>query len=124
MSITGIATIHSVSQNSGSTNGGSTVKISGNGFGSILNTQIRIGSKYCIIQSVSASQIVFTVPSNSAGNYSMSLISNGITFPGSSFFYSTALTPTVSQISPTSGTFNQEVIINGSGFGNSTGKYN
>jgi hypothetical protein len=54
----------------------------------------------------------------------MSLISNGITFPGSSFFYSTALTPTVSQISPTSGTFNQEVIINGSGFGNSTGKYN
>ena len=124
VTVTGIPAVQSISQNSGSVYGGSVLTITGNGFGSISNTQIKIGTKYSTIQSVTASQIVFTVPSNSAGNYSMSIISNNITFPASSFIYSNLLTPSVTQITPTSGTSGQTVILTGSGFGNSTSKYN
>ena len=87
-----------------------------------MNTKVKIGTKFCTITSVSSSQITCITPLYSAGNFSVSITSNNISFPSTSFIYNSSLTPNVTQISPSSGNFNQLVNIYGSGFGKSISK--
>jgi hypothetical protein len=117
--INGIASIASFSSRSGSIFGGSIFSINGNGFGNSLNTQVKIGAKFCSISSVSSSEIICLTPSYSAGNYSVSITSNSISFPSTSFIYNSSLTPNITQVSPSFGNSNQLVNIYGSGFGKS-----
>ncbi len=117
--INGIAAIASFSQRSGSIFGGSIFSITGNGFGNSLNTQVKIGAKFCSISSVSSSQVICLTPSYSVGNYSVSITSNNISFPSTSFIYNSSLTPNISQVSPSFGNSNQIINIYGSGFGKS-----
>ena len=55
--------------------------------------------------------------SNTAGNYTLSINSNNVAFPSKYFLYTSVSTPTVTQISPTSGSSGQSITITGSGFG-------
>jgi hypothetical protein len=122
VSVTGIASIQSLSQTAGSTNGGSLLTIDGNGFSSMQNTTVKIGNNECVIQSLTQSKITCIIPSNSAGNYSVAIKSNGVNFPSVSFFYTSSLTPMITQLSPISGLSNQLLTITGSGFGNTPSK--
>ena len=96
--------------------------INGNGFATIQNTVVKIGASYCSIQSVTSSKIKCITSANSAGSYQVSINSNNVDFPSQTFMYTTALTPTVTSVNPTSGLSGQLVIISGSGFGNSLSK--
>ena len=118
--MTGVASVQSLSQTSGSINGGSVITIYGNGFSSIQNTTVKIGTKFCVIQFVTSSQIQCITSANSAGSYQVSIYSNNVGFPSQTFGYSALLTPTVTQITPISGLSGQLLIITGSGFGNSS----
>ena len=74
MAITGIAAIQSLSQSSGSIYGGTVLTINGNGFSTIQNTKVKFGTKYCIIQSVTSSNLTCITPSNSAGSSIVSIM--------------------------------------------------
>ena len=100
---------------SGSINGGSILTINGNGFDN--STSVIIGSKQCTISSVSTSQIVCLSPSGTAGASTVLLTTNGIKYPSVQFTYDSALSPSVTSLSPTSGTNGTLVTISGSGFG-------
>lgn len=55
--INGAAAVSAISPNSGSIYGGTEVTITGNGFDSINNTQIRLGTSVCKITSLSVSSV-------------------------------------------------------------------
>jgi hypothetical protein len=69
--VTGIAVVKSSSPNSGSIYGGTLITINGNGFDTIKNTLVSIGTKICIISSLTSSQILCVSPDNLAGTYSI-----------------------------------------------------
>ena len=118
--LTSMATISSISPTSGSTHGGVLLTIHGNGFGRLANaTQVTVGSSMCSIVHVTPGQVQCTTPAKGSNpsTAAISVISNGITFPGSfTFTYSSASTPTVTSINPTSGTTGQILTISGSNF--------
>ncbi|CAF0745209.1 unnamed protein product [Adineta steineri] len=114
------ATIANVAPTSGSMYGGVPITITGNGFArSASNMQITVGSSPCTIVSTTPGQVQCVVPpkGSNASPATINIVSNGITFPTSNTFtYSAASTPTISSISPSSGTVGQALTISGSNF--------
>jgi hypothetical protein len=104
-----------VTPSSGSINGGSILTIDGNGFDN--STSVIIGSKSCTISSVSTSQIVCLTPSGTAGASTVLITTNGIKYPSAQFTYDSALSPSVTSLSPSSGTDGALLTVSGSGFG-------
>lgn len=100
--------------------GGALLTVTGNGFSRNMSAlQIMVGTKPCPIVQATLSQIQCTIPSQGNGTSLANILvnSNGIAFPGSfSLTYSSASTPIVSSINPTSGTVNQLLNITGSNF--------
>jgi hypothetical protein len=71
--VEGIATVNSLTPNSGSIQGGTILKINGNGFSNIENTQVKIGNKSCIVKSVKNTEIVLLTPENLPGDLPVSI---------------------------------------------------
>ena len=119
-SLQSVASVSSVSPTSGSIYGGITLAVNGNGFAtSTSNIQVYVGSNACPIIQTTPGQVTCTVPAqgSSASSSTVRVVSNGVTFPGSlTFTYSSSLTPSVTSISPTSGTTGQLITITGSNF--------
>ena len=121
--ITGTASVQSLIPNSGSIYGGTLLAINGNGFVT-QNLLVSIGGSYCSIKSVTLSKIECLTSGHAEGNTSLSIISNSVSFPSSTFYYNKFSSPNVTQISPKSGSFGQQITINGFGFGSSIGNIN
>lgn len=115
-----MASISGVSPTSGSTFGGAVLTINGNGFSSLpSNVQVTVGTGSCSVIQTTPAQIQCLIPpqASSSASATVSVVSNGVTFPSSSSYtYSAAATPTVSSINPTSGTSGQSLVISGSNF--------
>ena len=120
VTLTSVPTISNVSPTSGSTYGGAVLTINGNGFAnSSSNIQVTVGTGSCAIVQTTPGQVQCVVPpqGSSASSATVLVVSNGVTFPGSSTYtYDSASTPTISSISPTSGTSGQSLVISGSNF--------
>ncbi|XP_069115226.1 fibrocystin-L-like [Argopecten irradians] len=114
--VTGQAHIISVSPSSGSTNGGTKVSITGNGF--IDTATVTIDGQNCPVESVTLAKIVCTTTAHAAAdNRELVVTSDGTTYSAEMFNYTTAATPEIASVSPTSGTAGQNVIIGGTNFG-------
>lgn len=119
-SITVSPTVESVFPGSGSTSGGTQLRISGLGFLE-GDTQVTVGDDTCTIQSVGPEEVLCTTPGGSAGVKQISVTSNSVMYPSQDFTYDTALTPVVTSVSPPSASSGDLVSISGSGFGRDTG---
>ena len=119
-SLTSTATLSSVSPTTIGTNGGILLTINGNGFSSnINNVRVNVGSSSCAIVQSTPNQIQCTAPAQGSNGSpaAISVTSNVITFPSTlSLTYSTAITPTISSVSPISGSASQLLTINGANF--------
>ena len=71
--VSGVASISSISPNGGSIYGGTEVTISGNGFSSINNTQVRFGSSACQITSLSVTSLTCVTSSSTAGQVNVQI---------------------------------------------------
>ena len=120
--LTSLPTVSSVSPTSGSTYGGAILTINGNGFASSAsNIQVRVGTSSCTIIQTTPGQVKCTVPAQGSNTSpaTISVISNGITFPGSlTFTYDSAVSPSITSVSPTSGIAGQALVISGANFVN------
>ena len=130
--LTGLASVASISPSSGSVHGGTVITIVGNGFSNA--TQVMFGSYACVPINVTPNQLQCKTSDSSPSTavkkrsvtgvaQAISLSSSGATFDttGLSFTFSASLTPSVSSVSPTSGSGGQ-ITIAGSGFGSQAGK--
>ncbi|CAF0814130.1 unnamed protein product, partial [Brachionus calyciflorus] len=100
--INGIGNILSITPNSGSTNGGTRVKLNGNGFSNLV--QVKFGNVKCLILSVKIDEIVCESQKSTAGSQAVSVNSSlGVQFINSNnleFNYDTSKTPLISEIYP------------------------
>jgi hypothetical protein len=81
--------------------------------------QVTIGTSTCSIIQTTPGQVQCIVPAQGLNTSpaTIHIVSNGITFPGSfTFTYSSSSTPSITSISPTSGTAGQSVVIAGANF--------
>ncbi|CAF4352540.1 unnamed protein product, partial [Rotaria magnacalcarata] len=119
-SLISTAALSSVSPMTIGTNGGVLLTINGNGFASnINNVQVNVGSSSCAIVQVTQNQIQCIAPARGSNGSPavISVISNGVLFPSTlSLTYSTTVTPTISSVSPTSGSASQLLTITGTNF--------
>ncbi len=119
-SLTSIPTVSSVSPTTIGIYGGALLTIIGNGFASSTSRVfVNVDSSPCSIVSTSPNQIQCTAPAQGTHTSpaSISINSNSISFPNNlSVVYSSAITPNISSISPTSGTASQLLTITGSNF--------
>ena len=120
--ITSNAVITSVTQSSGSTEGGTIITLSGNGF-TTNATSILLGGATCDIKTITPSQVTCKTRQHNAQDdvaVTASVESGGgstITFTGNvTFNYTSAATPTVTAINPVNGTSGDSVTISGSRF--------
>lgn len=113
-------TLGSITPASGSANGGTTVTVSGSNFAP--GVQLKIGENKAIVTSVTASSITAQTTGNNGGAITLPVTVTNPDGDVSSAFngyaYSTASTPTVSLITPTSGGTNggTSVTITGANF--------
>ncbi|XP_078699976.1 fibrocystin-L-like [Branchiostoma floridae x Branchiostoma belcheri] len=119
--VTSLAVISSISPSEGSLAGGTTLTITGNGFGS--DTNVTIGGQMCEILTVSLSTVICITPATNESDHlvQVHVVSNGQAYPPQDFTYSSTLTPSVNGISPAEATSGTSVTITGSGFGQTTG---
>ncbi|CAF3091006.1 unnamed protein product [Rotaria socialis] len=114
------AALSSVSPMTIGTNGDVLLTINGNGFSSnINNVQVNVGSSSCSIVQATQNQIQCIAPARGSNGSpaAISVISNGISFLSTlSLTYSTTITPTISSVSPTSGSASQLLTITGTNF--------
>ncbi len=119
-SLTSTAALSSVSPTTIGTNGGVLLTITGNGFSSnINNVQVNVGTSSCTVVQSTPDQIQCTAPAQGINGspVAISVTSNGVIFPSTlSLTYSTAITPTISSVSPTSGSASQLLTITGTNF--------
>ncbi|XP_035685638.1 fibrocystin-L-like [Branchiostoma floridae] len=115
------AVINSMSPTEGSLAGGTTLTITGNGFGS--DTNVTVDGQICEIMSVNLSTVTCITPATDGSDHQaqVSVVSNGQSYPPQAFTYSSTLTPNVAGISPVEATSGASVTITGSGFGQMTG---
>lgn len=98
---------------SGPTGGGTTVTINGANFSGA--SAVSFGSTSGTIQTVTSSQITVTSPSHAAGTVDVTVATTAGT-SATSAADRFSFTPTVTGISPTSGSASTTVTVNGSGF--------
>ena len=94
--------IDSVTPSTGSTEGGQVITILGNGFVD-GDTTVSVGGAACNIQSVTLSQIVCATPAHSGGTVDLVVSSNGEEYPTQDYDYSSAVTPTITSVTPANG---------------------
>ena len=73
LTVSGLPVVHSISPDSGSIYGGTVVSLSGNGFGSNLDTTVEFGGAEAVIKSITQTSIECISPSNSAGSYDVQI---------------------------------------------------
>ena len=97
--VTSSSDIESVTPSVGSTVGGQTVRIVGNGFvnGSAV---VKIDGQECDVESVSLSEIRCTTRPHDVGLAVLIVTSDGEEYPAESYEYSVAATPVVTSVSP------------------------
>ncbi|XP_071793632.1 fibrocystin-L-like isoform X1 [Asterias amurensis] len=111
--------IDSVTPSTGSTEGGQVITILGNGFVD-GDTTVSVGGAACNIQSVTLSQIVCSTPAHSAGTVDLVVSSNGEEYPTQDYDYSSAVTPTITSVTPANGATGDSITISGSSFSTNT----
>jgi len=123
--IKGEPLLQSISPASGSINGGTLITITGNGFDE-TTTSISIDNTVCKIVSVSIDQVTCLTSAHSSAtglNFQVSVKNTQFTTSGFSYEYSTAQSPSVSSLSPTSGSTGTTLTITGSGFGTDSSNF-
>ena len=95
--------VASVTPTSGSTGGGTTLMVTGNGF-SPGNTTVTVGDEPCQILSVNSSDIHCHTPAGTAGRVSVKISVNAVAYPPLSFMYALEDTPLLKGIVPSTGT--------------------
>lgn len=123
--ITGQSQIQSISPSSGSVNGGTLLTITGNGFDKNTTTIYIDGTSLCKIVSLTINQVTCLTSSHTSGtNLNFQISSKNTQFTTNSFLYeySTALSPTITSLSPTSGSAGT-LTISGSGFGTDSSNF-
>ena len=108
-------TLTSVTPSSGSTQGKTLITIQGNGF--VFNkTTVQIDGNECDIISTTLTVIKCSTPAG-AGSTTITVESNGVTYQSTlTFTYDMASTPTVTNISPSSGKAGDTITITGTMF--------
>ncbi|XP_051826954.1 fibrocystin-L [Antechinus flavipes] len=101
---------------SGSTQGGTSLIITGNGF-SPGNTTVTIGNGLCKIVSITPSEIHCNTPANSPATVEVRILINSFASPPLSFTYSQDDTPYLKDVLPDRGPPGTEIEIIGSSFG-------
>jgi hypothetical protein len=104
-----------LSHSSGSTNGGLRLRASGAGF-VIGATTITVDGASVTPVNVASTFVDIDTPAHAAGNVDIIITSNGVAYPTQSFTYSSAATPVVSSLSPSSGSGGSSMTITGSNF--------
>lgn len=114
-------TISSINPTSGPA--GTTVTISGSNFGTTQGSSlVRFGTNTASVIGWGNTQITVTVPSITAGNYTVSVSnSSGTGNASTQFSVTSSSTPSISSFSPASGSVGTSVTINGSNFGATQG---
>jgi hypothetical protein len=109
--------VSAISPQSGATSGGTTVTVSGSNFASGA-TVLFGGTTAASVKVLSSSQVQAVTPAHIAGTVAVSLSQNGQTATLSNSFTYNAVTPTVTSISPNSGSTagGTTVTISGSNF--------
>lgn len=108
-------TLDSIDPSSGSLEGGQTVTIAGNGF--IANqTLVSIDDSPCEIQSLTLSQIICITPPHAEGSETVTVTSAGHTYTTLTYKYTTAMTPVVSSLTPSTGKSGVTITITGTAF--------
>ncbi|XP_013401885.1 LOW QUALITY PROTEIN: fibrocystin-L-like [Lingula anatina] len=115
VSLESVPLLQSVTPNQGSTQGGTNLTIFGAGFVEGMTT-VTVGGVQCHILAVNLSTILCTTEAHAVGAVDVAVVSNGVQYPTGSYSYSTAATPIVSSINPTSGMTGDTVNIAGTGF--------
>ncbi|CAK8682976.1 unnamed protein product [Clavelina lepadiformis] len=103
----------------GSTAGGTTLSITGNGFVKD-DVTVQVGGVPCVITDVTLSKITCTTGASTAGPVSVEVVSNGVTYPIVSYEYSNAATPTIANVSPITGAEGDSITLTGTKLGNVT----
>ena len=111
--------VTSISPDESSINGGLTVTINGNGFDPSPNeTTVTIGGDACKIMTVTYGQIKCVTPPQAASDsvaLQVTVSSNlGSSFPAATIAYTTAATPVVTSLSPTTGKGGDILTLSGS----------
>nr|XP_054765687.1 fibrocystin-L-like [Lytechinus pictus] len=108
-------TLDSIDPPSGSTEGGQTVTIAGNGF-IAEDTLVLIDGNPCEIQSLSLSEIVCITPPHSQESVTVSVHSGGNDYTTLAYEYAADVTPQVSSVTPSVGQSGDTITIAGSSF--------
>ncbi|XP_069076732.1 fibrocystin-L-like isoform X2 [Pleurodeles waltl] len=108
----------SLSPRSGSIMGGTTLFITGNGFGT-NSTRVTIGGELCDILSVTPGEVQCITPAYSvaAEAVAVQVVVNSVVYPPLSFSYSQNDTPYITSILPDTGPAGTTVTVSGSGLG-------
>ncbi|CAF1015901.1 unnamed protein product [Rotaria sp. Silwood1] len=118
--LTSMMSISNFSPTNSSIYGGALLTIDGNGFASsITNVQVMMGSNRCTIIRTAPGQIQCIIPAQGSNPSSVTvrITSNGINFSDAfSITYSSAITPTITSIDPTSGSAGETLTITGTNF--------
>ena len=119
--ITVEAMVTGVSPYSGSTEGGTSITLTGYGLNSNSPITVTIGDSNCEVRSISHDKILCVTGANSAGNFTIEVRDGTSSIPVDSnvMFESTEeSTPTVDGIIPSSGGSGEVIMLSGSLFGN------
>ncbi|MDQ6802633.1 MAG: IPT/TIG domain-containing protein [Acidobacteriota bacterium] len=111
--------ITSVTPNTGSTSGGTDFTISGSNLGSIGTTTVTFGGAAATIRAVNSSAIIGTTPAHAPGAVDVVVTTGGQTATASGAF--TYVAPSVTSISPNTGSTAGGTVVNINGTGFQTG---
>ncbi|KAM7075196.1 fibrocystin-L isoform 15-T17 [Molossus nigricans] len=108
--------VASVTPNSGSIGGGTTLVITGNGFYP-GNTTVTVGDEPCRIISVNSSEVYCRTPAGTAGPVNVTVFVNVVAYPPLPFTYAAEDTPLLREVVPSTGPPGTKIQITGSNFG-------